>query len=270
MRKKSGLVRAGLTIVLLFVVIAAVAPILSPADPFEQTLEKGLQTPTLEHPFGRDKLGRDILSRVIYGSRISLKVGLITVTISLSIGLSLGALSGYCGGLVDEALMRLVDIFLAFPGLLLAIALMAVLGPGLDNVIFALSLLGWVGYARLVRGQILALKGKEFVLAAEAQGAGKLRIICRHLLPNLAGPVAVQASFGLAGVTLAEAGLSFLGLGVQPPLPSWGSMLSEGRQFLLVAPHLSIFPGLAIALLVLGFNILGDGLRDILDPKGCL
>ncbi len=193
-------------------------------------------------------------------------VGLITVGVSSIVGILLGALAGYFGGWTDEVIMRLTDILLAFPGLLLAIALMAVRGPGIPNVIIALSILGWVGYARLVRGQILALKQVEFVTAARALGAPSRRIIGRHLLPNILSPLLVEATFGMAAAILAEAGLSFLGLGTQPPNPSWGAMLNEGRRFLLEAPHLSLFPGLAIMVVVLAFNFLGDGLRDALDP----
>lgn len=258
----------GGAIVTLALVVALLASVLSPYDPVEQQLARGLERPGWEHPFGRDKLGRDILSRVIYGTRISFAVGLTTVAVSAGLGIFIGALAGYAGGGVDEVLMRVTDIFLAFPGILLAIALMAILGPSLRNVVIALCLMGWVGYARLVRGQMLALREYEFTFAARAIGATPGRIMFRHLIPNALAPVIVEATFGLAGAIIAEAGLSFLGLGAQPPTPSWGSMLNEGRAFILVAPHLTIFPGLAIMLLVLGFNFLGDGLRDALDPKG--
>ncbi len=257
----------GGTIVALASVVALFASVLAPHDPTEQRLPYGLERPGWEHPFGRDKLGRDILSRVIYGAQISFAVGLTTVAVSACLGILVGVFAGYAGGLVDEVLMRFTDIFLAFPGILLAIALMAILGPSLRNVVFALCLMGWVGYARLMRGQVLALREYEFVLAAQAVGAPPLRIMVRHLLPNALAPMIVEATFALAGTIIAEAGLSFLGLGAQPPTPSWGSMLNEGRSFILVAPHLTVFPGLAIMLLVLGFNLLGDGLRDALDPK---
>jgi peptide/nickel transport system permease protein len=184
------------------------------------------------------------------------------------VGSIVGALAGYLGGVVDEVVMRLIDILLAFPGILLAIAIMAILGPSLNNVVIALALLGWVTYARLVRGQVLALREYEFVQAARALGADAKRIIARHLMPNVLGPVIVTATFGMAGAIVAEAGLSFLGLGTQPPTPSWGSMLNDGRAFLLTAPHLTTFPGVAIMVIVLGLNFLGDGLRDILDPLG--
>ncbi|MGH8058221.1 MAG: ABC transporter permease [Candidatus Entotheonellia bacterium] len=255
----------GGTIVGVAISVALLAGVLAPHAPSEQQLSRGLEGPGWTHPFGQDKLGRDILSRVVYGARISMAVGLTTVAVSASLGI--GVLAGYAGGAIDEALMRLTDMFLAFPGILLAIALMAILGPSLRNVVIALCLMGWVGYARLVRGQVLTLREQEFVHAAHALGAPAWRIMGRHLLPNALAPVMVEASFGLAGAIVAEAGLSFLGLGAQPPTPSWGSMLNEGRAFILVAPHLTIFPGLAIMLLVLGCNILGDGLRDAFDPK---
>ena len=257
----------GLLILLVLVVVAIFAPYISPYDPTAIRLAEGLSGPSITHPLGQDKLGRDILSRIIYGARISLYVGVATVMLSAFVGTVVGAVSGYAGGVVDEVVMRLIDILLAFPGILLAVAVMAILGPSLNNIVIALTVLGWVGYARLVRGQVLALREFEFVLAARALGADARRIITRHLLPNVLGPVIVQATFGMAGAIVAEAGLSFLGLGTQPPTPSWGSMLNDGREFLLTTPHLTTFPGLAIMTVVLGLNFLGDGLRDILDPK---
>jgi peptide/nickel transport system permease protein len=197
-----------------------------------------------------------------------LLVGVATVALSLSIGFALGALAGYFGGWLDQVLMRLVDILLAFPGILLAIAFTAVLGPGLDHVILALCLIGWTGYARLVRGEILALREREFVHAARALGCAPGRVILRHLLPNLLPPLLIQATFGLAAAIVAEGSLSFLGLGVEPPTPSWGSMLNEGRQFLLVAPHLTTYPGLAIMITVVALNLVGDALQDRLDTHG--
>lgn len=257
----------GAVIILLLCLAALFASLFAPYSPTGQNLDEGLRGPTREHLFGQDKLGRDILSRIIYGSRVSLKVGILTVGISLFIGLIIGSIAGYCGGIIDDVIMRIIDIFMAFPGILLAIAMMAVLGPSLNNVILALCLLGWVGYARLVRGQILSVKEFDFVTAAKALGARPHRIILKHLLPNIFSPVIVQATFGMAGAIVAEAGLSFLGLGTQPPMPSWGAMLNEGMEFILVSPYLTIFPGLAIMIVVLGFNFLGDGIRDILDPK---
>lgn len=265
--RSTPLAALGLLILLLLVVVALFAPYISPYDPTAIRLAEGLSGPSITHLLGQDKLGRDILSRIIYGARISLYVGVATVMLSAFVGTVVGAVSGYAGGVVDEVVMRLIDILLAFPGILLAVAVMAILGPSLNNIVIALTVLGWVGYARLVRGQVLALREFEFVLAARALGADARRIITRHLLPNVLGPVIVQATFGMAGAIVAEAGLSFLGLGTQPPTPSWGSMLNDGREFLLTTPHLTTFPGLAIMTVVLGLNFLGDGLRDILDPK---
>jgi peptide/nickel transport system permease protein len=264
---KNKLALVGALTIFILIVTAVFAEFIAPYDPLKQSIEEGLVPPGQEHWFGQDKLGRDMLSRVIYGSRISLRVGISTVSISLLVGLTIGSISGYYGGLVDEVFMRIVDILMAFPGILLAIAMVAVLGPSLNHVILALCLIGWVGYARLVRGQVLYLRELEYVAAAHALGASPARIITLHIVPNLIAPVIVEATFGMAGAILAEASLSFLGLGVQPPTPSWGSMLNEGRQFLLIASHTTTFPGLAIMLVVLGFNFLGDGLRDYLDVK---
>lgn len=258
----------GITILLLLVGVALLAPIIAPHSPTEQNLEKDLLSYSKEHLLGTDKLGRDILSRILYGARISLLVGISTVTISLLTGLLIGSLSGYFGGRVDQLLMRLVDVLMAFPGILLAIAFTAVLGPGLSHAILALCLIGWTSYARLVRGEILALREKEFIHAAQALGGSPARIILFHMLPNLLPPLLIQGTFGIAAAIIAEGSLSFLGLGAQPPTPSWGSMLNEGRQFLLVAPHLTTLPGLAIMITVLGLNLVGDGLRDRLEKKG--
>ncbi|MEE9518641.1 MAG: nickel transporter permease [bacterium] len=265
--RSTPLAALGLLILLVLLVVARFAPYISPYDPTAIRLAEGLSGPSITHPLGQDKLGRDILSRIIYGARISLYVGVATVMLSALVGTVVGAVSGYAGGVVDEVVMRLIDVLLAFPGILLAVAVMAILGPSLNNIVIALTVLGWVGYARLVRGQVLALREFEFVQAARALGADARRIIARHLVPNVLGPVIVQATFGMAGAIVAEAGLSFLGLGTQPPTPSWGSMLNDGREFLLTTPHLTTFPGLAIMTVVLGLNFLGDGLRDILDPK---
>jgi len=260
------LARAGAFIVLVAVVAAVVGPWVVPFDPAAQQLSLRLEGPSAAHWFGLDELGRDIFARVLAGARISLLVGLVIVGVSSTVGIALGSVAGYAGGRVDEAISRMIDILLAFPGLLLAIALVAVLGPSLTNVVLALSLIGWVGYARLVRGQVLRAREFEFVQAARALGATTSRILVRHIIPSTLPAVTVQATLGMGGAILAEAALSFLGLGVQPPTPSWGTMLSYGRGHLLDAPHLTIFPGLAIAMLVLGFNFLGDGLRDRLDP----
>ncbi len=264
---KNKLIFIGGLIIVSLILTAVFASIIAPYDPKEQNLYEGLNTPDFNHPFGKDRLGRDILSRIIYGSRISLLVGIAVVGVSSFIGIIIGSISGYIGGKTDEVIMRLCDIFLAFPGILLAIAIMSILGPSLNNVIIALCVMGWVSYARLIRGQILSLREREFVLAVDALGGNSSRIIIRHLLPNILSPIIVEATFGMAGAIIAEAGLSFLGLGVQPPHPSWGSMLNEGRQFLLIAPHLTIFPGLAIMLTVLSLNFLGDGIRDRIDVK---
>lgn len=258
--------KVGAAIVLTAVLAAILGPAIVPFDPSDQELALRLSGPTGMHWFGLDELGRDIFARVLAGARISLLVGLVVVGVSSSIGIALGAIAGYFGGRIDEAISRVMDILLAFPGLLLAIAMVAVLGPSLTNVILALALIGWVGYARLVRGQVLRAREFEFVQAARALGATTPRILTRHIVPTALPAVTVQATLGMGGAILAEASLSFLGLGVQPPTPSWGTMLSYGKAHLLEAPHLTIFPGIAIAVLVLGFNFLGDGLRDALDP----
>jgi len=260
-------VGVGGVIVAVAVLAALIGPIVAPFDSASQDLALRLDGPSLRHWFGLDELGRDILSRVLAGARISMLVGLVVVSISSTVGVAVGAVAGYFGGRVDEILSRAIDILMAFPGLLLAIAMVAVLGPSLFNVVFALSLIGWVGYARLVRGQVLRARELEFVQAARALGASTPRVLVRHVIPTTLPAVSVQATLGMGGAILAEASLSFLGLGVQPPTPSWGTMLNYGRIHLLDAPHLTIFPGLAIAVLVLGFNFLGDGLRDALDPK---
>lgn len=258
---KSRLAKIGAVIVLLFSLVAIFAPLLAPYDPNEIRLEGELEGPSSAHLLGQDKLGRDILSRVIYGSRVSLTVGFSVVFISVIIGTLIGAISGYKGGFYDMVIMRVIDVLLSFPGILLAIAITGVMGPSLKNVIFALCVLGWVGYARLVRGQVLSLREREYVLSAKALGAKDFYIITRHILPNALSPIIVTATFGIAGIILAESSLSFLGLGPQD-VPTWGAMLNEGAEFLLFAPHVSIFPGLAIMLTILGFNFIGDGIRD--------
>ena len=258
---------AGLLLTVLIVVAALAAPLLAPHDPNEQNTARRLEAPSNDHPLGLDDLGRDVLSRIVFGARVSLRVGFSVVILASLIGVTLGAISGYFGGAVDVLVMRLCDILLAFPGILLAIALVAVLGPSLNNVILALATIGWVGYARLVRGQVLKVREMEFVTAAKALGAKSPRVIVLHVLPNVINPVIVMATLGLAGAILSEAALSFLGLGVQPPTPSWGAMLTSGRRYLGLANHLAIFPGAAIMLAVMGLNFLGDGLIDALDPK---
>ncbi len=261
------MVRAGLIVVLVAVFAAAAGPFLSPYDSAAQELARRLEAPSLAHPLGLDELGRDILARLLEGARISLMVGIAVVSVSSTVGMLFGSIAGYFGGRVDDVISRVIDVLMAFPGILLAIAIVAVLGPSLTNVVLALSVIGWVGYARLVRGQALRAREFEFVQAARACGASSARIVLRHILPTALPTVVVQATLGMAGAIIAEAALSFLGLGVQPPTPSWGTMLDAGRAHLFDAPHLTIFPGLAIALLVLGLNFLGDGLRDRVDPK---
>ncbi|MFZ2492316.1 MAG: nickel transporter permease [Thermoanaerobaculia bacterium] len=258
---------AGLLLTVALVVIALAAPLLATQDPNVQDTSRRLEAPSKAHPLGLDDLGRDVYSRIVYGARVSLRVGFSVVVIASLVGVTLGAMSGYFGGWMDTVVMRLCDILLAFPGILLAIALVAVLGPSLNNVVLALATTGWVGYARLTRGQVLKVREMEYVTAARALGARSPRVILRHVLPNVINPVIVMATLGLAGAILAEAALSFLGLGVQPPTPSWGAMLTSGRAYLGLANHLAIFPGAAIMLAVMGLNFLGDGLIDALDPK---
>jgi len=259
-------VRFGLVLVVSILLVALLAPWISPQDPDQLNLSRRLEAPSGEHPLGLDELGRDVLSRLIHGARVSVAVGLSVVLLSGALGTAVGSIGGYVGGRLDGALMRLTDVFLAFPGILLAIALVAVLGPALEHVILALVTIGWVGYARLVRGQVLQLREQEFVVAAQSQGLPTTRILIRHVLPNVLPILVVQASLGMAAAILAEASLSFLGLGIQPPTSSWGAMINAGRSHLLDAPHLTLFPGVAILLTVMGLNFLGDGLVDLLDP----
>ena len=258
---------AGLLLTVSLIVVALAAPLIAQRDPYQQNTSRRLEAPSREHILGLDDLGRDVFARIVFGARVSLRVGFSVVLIASLIGVTLGAMAGYFGGLMDTLIMRLCDILLAFPGILLAIALVAVLGPSLNNVILALATIGWVGYARLVRGQVLKVREMEYVTAAKALGARSPRVILLHVLPNVINPVIVMATLGLAGAILAEASLSFLGLGVQPPIPSWGAMLTAGRRYLGLANHLAIFPGAAIMLAVMGLNFLGDGLIDALDPK---
>jgi len=257
----------GLFLLVLVALGAVAGPMLTTSDPTRVELESRLGAPTSQHPLGQDPLGRDVFARLVHGGRISLAVGGTAVVCSLLLGVSLGALAGYRGGWLDELLTRTIDVFLAFPGLLLAIALAAALGPSVRNVVLALSLFGWTTYARLVRGEVRSLRRREFVLAATALGATPARLLVRHVLPMTLPALLVQCTFGLSGAILAEASLSFLGLGAPPPTPSWGSMLAEARPFLLVAPRLTIVPGLALTTTVLALQLLGDGLRDRLDPR---
>lgn len=262
------LAAAGVVLVILLLIFAVFAPWIAPQDPAAINLPDRLNSPSRAHWFGTDELGRDILSRSIYGARISMFVGSCVVLVSLGLGLIVGSIAGYYGGGIDRFVnVVLMNAFMSFPGILLAIAFVAFRGPGIFNLVLALSLGGWVGYARLVRGQVLAAREREFVEAARALGASDLRIIVRHILPNIIQPVIVQAAIGMAGAILAEATMSFLGLGVPPPTASWGAMLNDGRAHLFDSPHLVLFPALAVMLAVLSFNFIGDALRDYLDPR---
>ncbi|HVN17487.1 MAG TPA: ABC transporter permease [Dongiaceae bacterium] len=266
--RRNPLAAIGVILIAIFVVFAVFAPWIAPHDPASIDLPGRLHPPSRAHWFGTDELGRDILSRVIYGARISMMVGSCVVAASLALGLIIGSIAGYYGGGIDRFVNVIVmNAFLSFPGILLAIAFVAFRGPGIFNLVLALSLGGWVGYARLVRGQVLAAREREFVEAARALGASDLRIIVRHILPNIIQPVIVQAAIGMAGAILAEATMSFLGLGVPPPTASWGTMLNDARAHLFDAPHLVLFPALAAMLAVLSFNFIGDALRDYLDPR---
>jgi peptide/nickel transport system permease protein len=266
--RNNPLAAAGVVLVILFVFFAVFAAWIAPQDPAAIDLPSRLSAPSSAHWFGTDELGRDILSRVIYGARISMLVGSCVVLASLILGLVIGSIAGYYGGAVDRFVNVVVmNAFLSFPGILIAIAFVAFRGPGILNLVVALSLGGWVGYARLVRGQVLAAREREFVEAARALGATDLRIIVRHILPNIIQPVIVQAAIGMAGAILAEATMSFLGLGVPPPTASWGAMLNDARAHLFDSPHLVVFPALAVMLAVLSFNFIGDALRDYLDPR---
>ena len=262
------LATTGAVLIAVFLLCALFAPWIAPDDPASIDLPSRLMGPSRVHWFGTDELGRDILSRLVYGARISMLVGGSVVLVSLTVGLIFGSIAGYYGGAIDRVLNVVVmNAFMSFPGILLAIAFVAFLGPGIFNLILALSLGGWVGYARLVRGQVLAVREREFVEAARALGASDTRIIVRHILPNIIQPVIVQAAIGMAGAILAEATMSFLGLGVPPPAASWGSMLNDARSHLFDSPHLVLFPAAAVMLAVLSYNFIGDGLRDYLDPR---
>ena len=264
---RNKLAVTGLVILGVLVLSAVFAGWLAPYDPIKQNLPVRRQPPSLHHPFGLDDLGRDILSRMIYGARLSLRVGVLSVSLAIALGTVLGALAGYRGGWVDNAIMRLMDIMLAFPALLLAIAIVAILGPGLTNMLFAIGTVSIPTYARLVRSQVLSIREQDYVLAALAVGVPSGRILFRTILPNCITPIIVQGTLSIATAILDAAGLSFLGLGAQPPTPEWGAMLGQGRFSMFTAPHIIIFPGLAIGLTVLSFNLLGDGLRDALDPR---
>jgi len=256
----------GAVIVAIFLLVALVGQLM-PYDPTAQNLAERLLPPSLAHPLGTDDLGRDLALRIVAGAWISLQVGLISVAIALILGTALGTLAGYAGKWVDETIMRVIDVMMAFPGILLAILIVAIMGPSLTNAMIAIGLVNVPVYARLIRASVLGVKSQEFVEAAHASGASHVAIVFRHVLPNCLTPLMVQATLGIATAILETAGLSFLGLGAQPPIPEWGTMLNNARAFIRSAPWTVTFPGLAIMLVVLGFNLLGDGLRDLLDPK---
>lgn len=258
---------SGLIVVVVLFFIAAFAPVISPYNYRDIDVNAILQPPSIEHPFGTDDLGRDVLSRMIWGSRISLAVGFVAVGISTIIGVLLGSVAGYYGGWVERCVMRFVDMMLCFPSLLFILTVIAFVGPSIWNIMIIIGLTSWMGVARLVRAEFLSLKPREFVLAARASGAGDMRIIFLHILPNAVAPVFVSAILGVGGAVLIEGALSFLGLGVQPPTPSWGNILTAGKDNMEIAWWLSVYPGLAILVTVLGYNLLGEGLRDALDPR---
>ena len=265
--RRNPLTLLGAVIVCFLGVLAVVGPVVSPYDPAAQNLANRLRPPSLAHPLGTDRFGRDLLTRIVYGARFSLGIGLAVTAIRVVVGTAIGLMSGYAGGWVDEALMRLVDIQLAFPGLVLALVVAGILGPSLRNLLIALAVVGWSTYARVVRGSVLSIKERRYVDAARLIGTPRRRLFRRHLLPNVISPVIVIATLNLGTVVLATAGLSFIGLGAQPPTPEWGTMLAGGRQHMRQAWWIVNAPGAAIMLTVLGFNLLGDGLRDMLDPR---
>lgn len=258
----------GLAIIVIATVAAVVAPLLTPFGPYQTDFEAILAPPSFSHLFGTDELGRDVLTRVIFGARISLSVGLISVGIALLAGTMLGLIAGYFGGLMDNLIMRVMDVILAFPSILLALAISAALGPSLFNVMLAIGFVNIPRFARLVRGQVLSLREADYISAVEALGQKTHLIIFRHLLPNSLSPIIVQASIAMGWAILSEASLSFLGVGIAPPTPSWGYMLSAGRGYMELALWITLFPGIAIFLTVLGFNLIGDGIRDAFDPRG--
>ncbi|HMK44630.1 MAG TPA: oligopeptide ABC transporter permease [Dissulfurispiraceae bacterium] len=264
---RNRLAIVGLTAIFLLAAVALFAPLLSPYDPTAINVYQVLSPPDASHLFGTDELGRDVLTRMLWGGRVSLKVGFVAVGISISIGTLVGALAGFYGRRIDAILMRFVDIMLAFPTLFLILAVIAILEPSISTIMIIIGLTGWMGVSRLVRAEFLTLKERDFIAAARAAGAGDARLILRHILPNALAPVFVSATFGIAGAILTESGLSFLGLGVQPPDPSWGNILTSGKDNITVAWWLSVFPGLAILVTVLSYNLVGEGLRDALDPR---
>lgn len=266
---KHKLAMVGLTIIIILIFLAIFAQFIAPNDPIQQNLRYRLTAPfeNSDFPFGTDNHGRCVLSRILHGTQISLSTGIVIVIMTATIGILIGVISGYYGGLIDNFCMRIVDILIAFPGIILALVIAGLLGPSLFNVMLALGIQGWTGYARVVRGSVLSVKEKDFVEAAISIGASDTKIMFKHILPNCLAPVIVMATLGVAHIILAASALSFLGLGMQPPYPEWGSMLNAGRPFMLTAPYLTIIPGIAIMISVLAFNFLGDGLRDAFDPK---
>lgn len=264
---RNPLAVVGLSVIVLLVLAAVFAPWIATHDPLVQNLATRLQPPSAEHWFGTDQLGRDLYSRVIYGARITLYIVLLVTALVAPIGLLIGTLAGYYGGAIDVALMRLTDIFLAFPGLVLALAFVAALGPGLENAVIAISLTNWPGFARLARAETLIVRSSDYIAASRLQGASSGRIVGMHIVPMCMPSVVVRATLSMAGVILTAAGLGFLGLGAQPPSPEWGAMLSSGRCYMLDYWWMATFPGLAIVLVSLAFNLFGDGLRDVLDPR---
>jgi peptide/nickel transport system permease protein len=264
-RNRLGLI--GLAVIITMALIALLAPYIAPYDPMSIDVHNVFSPPSRAHPFGTDELGRDVLSRMIWGSRVSLQVGILAVGLAILLGTIFGSLAGFYGGRVDAIIMRFVDIMLAFPTLFLILAVISVLEPSIYNIMIIIGLTGWMDVARLVRAEFLTLKERDFVLAARASGASNLRIIFNHILPNALSPVFVAATFGIAGAILIESGLSFLGLGVQPPNPSWGNIITSGKDNIEVAWWLSLFPGLAILITVLSYNLVGEGLRDSIDPR---
>ncbi|MFH1406590.1 MAG: ABC transporter permease [Candidatus Omnitrophota bacterium] len=265
MRNKLALF--GAVIVAALAVIAIFAPLIAPHDPADIDIQRRLMGPCREHILGTDQLGRDVFSRMVYGTRVSLIIGFIAVGIAVLIGVALGSIAGYYGGLIDAAAMRFVDIMLCFPSFFLILAVIAILEPSIINVMVIIGITSWMGVARLIRAEILTLKEREFIEAARATGASDFRIITKHLIPNALAPVLVSATLGVGGAILVESSLSFLGLGVQPPVPSWGNMLMDGKAAMDVAWWLVLFPGLAILITVLGYNLLGEGFRELLNPR---
>jgi len=265
--RKNPLAATGLLIIIVLASVATLAPFIAPYEPTAINVYNVLSPPSFAHPFGTDELGRDVLSRMIWGSRVSLKVGVIAVGIAIFIGILVGSISGFYGGRVDAVMMRFVDVMLAFPTFFLILAVISIIEPSISTIMIVIGITGWMDVARLVRAEFLTLKERDFVTAAKAIGASDFRLILKHIIPNALAPVFVAATFGIAGAILTESGLSFLGLGVQPPEPSWGNILTSGKDNITVAWWLSLFPGLAILVTVLCYNLVGEGLRDSLDPR---